>query len=68
MFSIHGNHDDPAGDGGFAALDILQTAGMVNYFGRSDRVNDITVAPVLITKGVLLAWAGGECFLDCDDG
>ena len=29
VFSIHGNHDDPAGDGGLAALDILSTANLV---------------------------------------
>ena len=35
VFSIHGNHDDPAGDGGLAALDLLSTANLVNYFGRT---------------------------------
>lgn len=29
VFSIHGNHDDPAGDGGLAALDLLSTANLV---------------------------------------
>lgn len=29
VFSIHGNHDDPAGDGGLAALDVLSTANLV---------------------------------------
>ena len=37
VFSIHGNHDDPAGDGGLAALDILSTANLINYFGRIGR-------------------------------
>ena len=35
VFSIHGNHDDPAGDGGLAALDLLSTANLINYFGRA---------------------------------
>lgn len=34
IFIIHGNHDDPAGDGQYSALDILSTAGLINYFGK----------------------------------
>lgn len=34
VFSIHGNHDDPAGDGNLCALDLLSVAGLVNYFGK----------------------------------
>jgi len=51
VFSIHGNHDDPAGDGGLAALDILSACNLVNYFGKSDSVDNITIYPILITKG-----------------
>ena len=51
VFSIHGNHDDPAGDGGLAPLDLLQTVNLVNYFGRAERVDDIKLQPVLIKKG-----------------
>ena len=51
VFSIHGNHDDPAGDGGLAALDLLATANLVNYFGRVDNFEKICLKPLLITKG-----------------
>ena len=51
VFSIHGNHDDPAGDGGLAALDLMSTANLINYFGRCDNFERISLAPVLITKG-----------------
>ncbi|KAI1765885.1 DNA repair exonuclease [Hypoxylon sp. FL1150] len=51
VFSIHGNHDDPSGDGNYCALDLLQTAGLVNYFGRVPRPDDIEAKPVLLQKG-----------------
>lgn len=51
VFSIHGNHDDPAGDGGLAALDLLSTANLINYFGRAGNFEKIALAPVLIKKG-----------------
>lgn len=51
VFSIHGNHDDPSGDGHFCSLDLLQVAGLVNYFGRVPEANDIHVKPVLLQKG-----------------
>ena len=34
VFSIHGNHDDPTGLGGFSCLDLLHEARLVNYFGK----------------------------------
>lgn len=51
VFSIHGNHDDPSGDGHFCTLDLLQVAGLVNYFGRVPEANNIHVKPVLLQKG-----------------
>ena len=51
VFSIHGNHDDPAGGGGYSAMDLLNSANLVNYFGKCDRVDEIDNYPVLITKG-----------------
>lgn len=51
VFSIHGNHDDPSGDGHFCSLDLLQVAGLVNYFGRVPEADDIHVKPVLLQKG-----------------
>ncbi|XP_042860565.1 double-strand break repair protein MRE11-like [Penaeus japonicus] len=51
VFSIHGNHDDPSGLGQFCALDMLSTAGLVNYFGRTGDLKNITISPVLLEKG-----------------
>lgn len=54
IFSIHGNHDDPTRDGStdmLAALDLLSVSNLVNYFGRQDEVDKVTVSPVLIRKG-----------------
>lgn len=51
VFSIHGNHDDPSGDGHFCSLDLLQVAGLVNYFGRVPEADDIKVKPVFLQKG-----------------
>ncbi|KAH8885009.1 DNA repair exonuclease [Thozetella sp. PMI_491] len=51
VFSIHGNHDDPSGDGHFCTLDLLQVAGLVNYFGRVPEADNIHVKPILLQKG-----------------
>lgn len=51
VFSIHGNHDDPSGEGLYAALDILEMAGLVNYFGRVPESDNITVKPLFFQKG-----------------
>jgi double-strand break repair protein MRE11 len=51
VFSIHGNHDDPTGEGNLAALDILQMSGLVNYYGRTPEADNIQVKPVLLQKG-----------------
>ncbi|KAF3043409.1 meiotic recombination [Didymella heteroderae] len=51
LFAIHGNHDDPSGDGSFSPLDLLQASGLVNYFGRTPEVDKIQVKPVLLQKG-----------------
>ncbi|KAL9025873.1 MAG: hypothetical protein Q9196_005380 [Gyalolechia fulgens] len=51
VFSIHGNHDDPSGEGHFAALDLLQISGLVNYFGRTPEADNIQIKPVLLQKG-----------------
>ena len=34
VFSIHGNHDDPAGRQGLCALDLLSASRVINYFGK----------------------------------
>ncbi len=51
VFSIHGNHDDPSGDGHFCSLDLLQVSGLLNYFGRTPESDNIAVKPVLLQKG-----------------
>ncbi|KAG0272818.1 Double-strand break repair protein mre11a [Linnemannia exigua] len=51
VFSIHGNHDDPAGDGNLCALDQLAMNGLVNYFGRSQEIDNVVVKPILLQKG-----------------
>jgi len=51
VFAIHGNHDDPSGEGSFSPLDLLQASGLVNYFGRTPEVDKIAVKPVLLQKG-----------------
>ncbi|RPA86783.1 DNA repair exonuclease [Ascobolus immersus RN42] len=51
VFSIHGNHDDPSGEGRYGALDLLSVSGLVNYFGRAPENDNISIAPVLLQKG-----------------
>jgi double-strand break repair protein MRE11 len=51
VFAIHGNHDDPSGEGSFSPLDLLQASGFVNYFGRTPEVDKIAIKPVLLQKG-----------------
>lgn len=50
IFSIHGNHDDPSGFNNISPLDILHSAGLVNYFGKVDNVDDIELQPILIER------------------
>jgi double-strand break repair protein MRE11 len=51
VFSIHGNHDDPAGAGGFSAVDLLSSSRLLNYFGKAKDIDNIKVTPVLMEKG-----------------
>ena len=51
IFSIHGNHDDPTGLGGHSIMDKLHSIGLINYFGRIDNLQEVTVSPLLIKKG-----------------
>ncbi|XP_004976963.1 double-strand break repair protein MRE11 isoform X2 [Setaria italica] len=56
VFTIHGNHDDPAGVDNLSAIDILSACNLVNYFGKMDLggsgVGQIAVYPVLLKKGM----------------
>ena len=38
-------------EGHLAALDLLQAAGLVNYYGRTPESDNIQIKPVLIQKG-----------------
>ncbi|XP_041973309.1 double-strand break repair protein MRE11 [Aricia agestis] len=51
IFSIHGNHDDPVGQGSVSSLDILSMTGLVNYFGKWSDYTHVRISPVLIQKG-----------------
>ena len=51
VFAIHGNHDDPSGEGAYSALDLLQVTGLVNYYGRNAESDKLAVKPVLLQKG-----------------
>ncbi|GBG88571.1 hypothetical protein CBR_g48040 [Chara braunii] len=55
VFTIHGNHDDPAGVDNLSAIDILSACNLVNYFGKTSLsgsgVGTISIRPVLIRKG-----------------
>ena len=59
IFAIHGNHDEPKGDGGYGALDLLAISNYINYFGKHKSVDEITIFPVLLNKaGVKIALYG----------
>ena len=56
IFAIHGNHDDPSREGPgegaiLAPLDILAAASLVNYFGKAESTDSVSLVPVLLAKG-----------------
>ena len=51
VFAVHGNHDDPAGVGGFSAMDVLSRSGLLNYVGKSTELDQLEVSPVILRKG-----------------
>ena len=51
VFSIHGNHDDPTGPGNLCSLDIIHSAGFLNYFGKTTSLEKIQLSPLLMQKG-----------------
>ncbi|KAI5188422.1 double-strand break repair protein MRE11 [Nematocida sp. AWRm77] len=56
VFSIHGNHDEPSGYKGVAALDVFAEARLINYFGRMESLEGKrTVSPVVLKKGRAVA-------------
>eukprot|EP01061_Rhynchopus_euleeides_P009198 TRINITY_DN18329_c0_g1_i1.p1 TRINITY_DN18329_c0_g1~~TRINITY_DN18329_c0_g1_i1.p1 ORF type:complete len:729 (+),score=300.85 TRINITY_DN18329_c0_g1_i1:277-2187(+) len=51
VFAIHGNHDDPVGEHGVSAMNLLSASGLINYFGRSPSNDNISINPLLLQKG-----------------
>lgn len=51
VLSVHGNHDDPVGQGAISSLDILASMGLVNYFGKWSDYTAVRLKPVLLRKG-----------------
>ncbi|KAI9283217.1 Metallo-dependent phosphatase-like protein [Sporodiniella umbellata] len=51
IYSIHGNHDDPSGTDNLCPLNLLSTAGLMNYFGQNTNVEGVAVQPILMQKG-----------------
>ncbi|CAF0729423.1 unnamed protein product [Adineta ricciae] len=51
VFSIHGNHDDPSGSTPLCPLDLLNSCGLVNYFGNLSSLENIDIHPLLFRKG-----------------
>lgn len=43
VFTIHGNHDDPAGSDNLSAVDMLSTCSLVNYFGKTVRSSHLRI-------------------------
>ncbi|TBU03376.1 double-strand break repair protein Mre11 [Hamiltosporidium magnivora] len=46
IICIHGNHDDPVRM--LSPIDLLHTAGLVNYVGKTENLDLIEIKPVLI--------------------
>ncbi|KAL9655012.1 hypothetical protein ABK040_008796 [Willaertia magna] len=51
IFAISGNHDGWSGENNLSVLDILSQCDLINYFGKSETVDQIQVKPILIQKG-----------------
>ncbi|KAK4533842.1 hypothetical protein CCYA_CCYA19G4724 [Cyanidiococcus yangmingshanensis] len=53
VFAVHGNHDDPVVGArmSLSPLDILQAAGLVNYWGTVPDSDEIRIRPLLLRKG-----------------
>lgn len=58
IISIHGNHDDPSGYNSLSPLDVLQSTGLINYFGKVSDVDNIVLEPILIEKDRKIAIYG----------
>lgn len=45
------NHDDPSGSTPLCPLDLLNSCGLVNYFGNLSSLENIDIHPLLFRKG-----------------
>ncbi|KAI0988288.1 hypothetical protein GJ496_003159, partial [Pomphorhynchus laevis] len=52
IFTIHGNHDDPTGSGLLSPIDLLNSSGLLNYFGKVMSLDNIELTPLLLRKGI----------------
>lgn len=48
---VEGHYTDDFQEGHLAALDLLQAAGLINYYGRTPEADNIRIKPVLLQKG-----------------
>lgn len=46
IFTIHGNHDDIVNH--LSAMDILDSCGLVNYFGKYENLLNVELEPILL--------------------
>jgi hypothetical protein len=51
----------PSGIGHFSALDELDTAGLLNYFGQVRRLDEIELQPILLTRGETKVRGNDQC-------
>lgn len=58
VLTIHGNHDDPGGLNRVSPHDILQSSGLVNYFGKQESSEQIEIKPILIEGDCKVALYG----------
>lgn len=45
------NHDDPSGSKPLCPLDLLNSCGLINYFGNLSSLENIDIHPLLFRKG-----------------
>ena len=51
IFSIHGNHDSPVGLDLLSSMDQLNENSYINYFGKVENIETVSVEPVILIKG-----------------
>lgn len=60
FLSIHGNHDDPSGLGRRSPMDIINSAGLVDYIGIHDNINNnVTIEPIIFEESKVAVFGIG---------